>query len=126
MAPTALNRLVLVMTSLVLIAGVVDGIISHEWDLLAVFVAALALQLLLLARLSSRRPAVPIRGDLVAWLRQQAALGGEPMEAVADRAIAAHRAGFSDLPGSTSPTTRRNRPRRHAPPPDPSPQDPGP
>ena len=126
MAPTALNRLVLVMTSLVLTVGVVDGIISQEWDLLAVFVAALALQLLLLARLSGRRPAVPIRGDLVAWLRQQAALGGEPMEAVADRAIAAHRAGFSDLPGSRSPPARRHRALRHAPPPDPSPQDPGP
>jgi len=97
MAPTALNRLVLLMSSLVLAVGVIDGIVSHEWDFLAVFTAALALQLLLLARLSSRRPAVPIRRDLVAWLRDEAALRGEPMEAVADRAVSAYRAGFSDL-----------------------------
>jgi hypothetical protein len=101
MAPTALNRLVLLMSSLVLAVGVIDGIVSHEWDFLAVFVAALALQLLLLARLSSRRPAVPIRRDLVAWLRDEAALRGEPMEAVADRAVSAYRAGFSDLGDST-------------------------
>lgn len=95
MAPTTLNRVVLLMSSLVLAVGVIDGIVSREWDFLAVFAVALALQLLLLARLSGRRPAVPIRRDLVAWLRTQAAMGGESMEAVADRAVSAHRAGFS-------------------------------
>jgi hypothetical protein len=97
MAPTTLNRAVLLMTSLVLSVGVVDGIVSREWDFLAVFAMALALQLLLLARLGGRRPAVPIRRDLVGWLRDQAALGGEPMESVADRAVSAYRAGFSTL-----------------------------
>jgi hypothetical protein len=96
MAPTTLNRLVLLMSSLVLAVGVIDGIASREWDFLAVFTAALALQLLLLARLSIRRPAVPIRRDLVAWLRDEAALRGEPMEAIADRAISSYQAGFSD------------------------------
>jgi hypothetical protein len=96
MAPTTLHRAVLLTTSVVLAVGVVDGIISREWDLLAVFAVALALQLLLLARLSGRRPAVPIRRDLVSWLRNQAALGGEPMEVVADRAISSYRAGFTD------------------------------
>lgn len=97
MTPTSLNRVVLLMTSLVLAVGVVDSIVSREWDFLAVFAAALALQLLLLARLSARRPAVPLRRDLVVWLRDEAALTGEPMERVADRAIGAYRAGFSDL-----------------------------
>jgi hypothetical protein len=95
MAPTTLNRAVLLMTSLVLAVGVVDGIVSREWDFLAVFAIALALQLLLLARLSARRPAVPIRRDLVGWLRNQAALGGESIESVTDRAISAYRAGFT-------------------------------
>lgn len=99
MAPTTLNRAVLLMTSLVLAVGVVDGIVSREWDFLAVFAIALALQLLLLARLGGRRPAVPIRRDLVGWLRDQAALGGESIESVADRAVSAHRAGFTDLDG---------------------------
>lgn len=96
MAPTKLNRAVLLMSSLVLGVGVIDGIVSREWDFLAVFAMALALQLLLLARLGGRRPAVPIRRDLVDWLRDQAALGGEPMEATTDRAISAYRAGFTD------------------------------
>jgi hypothetical protein len=98
MAPTTLNRVVLLMTSLVLAVGVIDGVVSREWDFLVVFAVALALQLLLLARLVGRRPAVPIRHDLVCWLRDQAALGGETMESVVDRAVSAHRAGFTELP----------------------------
>lgn len=105
MAPTTLHRAVLLMSSLVLAVGVIDGIVSREWDFLAVFAMALALQLLLLARLSGRRPAVPIRRDLVGWLRDQAALGGEPMEAVADRAISAYRAGFADVEQPTDRST---------------------
>ena len=96
MAPTTLHRAVLLMSSIVLAVGVIDGIVSREWDFLAVFAIALALQLLLLARLTGRRPAVPIRRDLVVWMRDQAALGGEPMDAVADRAISAYRSGFTD------------------------------
>ena len=126
MAPTALNRVVLLMTSLVLGVGVVDGIVSREWDFLAVFVASLALQLLLLARLSSRRPAVPIRRDLVAWLNQQAALAGEPMESVADRAISAYQAGFSDLHAPGRRAAGGAGTRRPATAPDSVPQDLGP
>jgi hypothetical protein len=109
MAPTSLNRNVLMMTSLVLAVGVVDSVLSREWDLLAVFAAALALQLLLLARLSGRRPAVPLRRDLVVWLRDEAALTGEPMERVADRAIGAYRAGFSDLDAAMTARTAGRR-----------------
>ena len=97
MAPTTLHRAVLLMSSLVLSVGVIDSIVSRAWDFLAVFTMALALQVLLLVRLTGRRPAVPIRRDLVMWLRDRAALGGEPMEAVADRAISAYRAGFTDV-----------------------------
>ena len=113
MAPTTLNRAVLLMTSLVLAVGVIDGIISREWDFLAVFAMALALQLLLLARLGGRRPAVPIRRDLVGWLRDQAALGGEPMESVADRAISAYQAGFTEFVEPTGPSAL---PRKSEPP----------
>jgi hypothetical protein len=108
MAPTTLHRAVLLTTSVVLAVGVADGIVSREWDLLAVFAMALALQLLLLARLSGRRPAVPIRRDLVSWLRNQAAVGGEPMEAVADRAISAHRARFTDPDGRSATISTRD------------------
>lgn len=127
MAPTTLNRLVLLMSSLVLAVGAIDGIVSQEWDFLAVFATALALQLLLLARLSSRRPAVPIRRDLVAWLRDEAVLSGEPMEAIADRAVSAHQAGFSDLGHSNQvPTASGSGRREPATPHEPDQQDPGP
>jgi transposase len=127
MAPTTLNRLVLLMSSLVLAVGVVDGIVSREWDFLAVFSAALALQLLLLARLSVRRPAVPIRRDLVAWLRDESALRGEPMEAIADRAISSYQAQFSDLGDqTTAPAADRSRRRHPATPREPVQQGPGP
>ena len=95
MTPTTLNRAVLVTSVIVLGVGVVDGIVSREWDLLAVFAIALLLQLVLLARLSTGRPAVPIRGDLVRWLREHSALTGDSMDAVADRAIASYRSGFT-------------------------------
>lgn len=115
MAPTTLNRVVLLTTALVLAVGVFDSVISREWDLLAVFAAALALQVILLARLSGRRPAVPLRSDLVAWLRNRAALNGEPMETVADRAVSAYRAGFSDLDESTGSSSDGRRQERRAP-----------
>ena len=116
MAPTTLNRLVLLMSSLVLAVGVIDGIVSREWDFLAVFAAALALQLLLLARLSVRRPAVPIRRTSSPGSVTRRPLRGEPMEAVADRAISSYQAGFCDLddsPGSDG-ADRRNAPQSPA------------
>ncbi len=94
------------MTSVVLAVGVVDGIVSREWDFLAVFTLALLLQIVLLARLSRRRPAVPIRRDLVRWVREQAAVTGDSMETVTDRAISAYRDGFTDLDRSDERSTR--------------------
>ena len=65
--------------------------------------------------------------DLVAWLRDEAALRGEPMEAVADRAISSYQAGFSDLDDSTRvPTAGRSRRRFPTTPQEPIEQDPGP
>jgi transposase len=50
------------------------------------------LQLLLVMRTNGRRPSVPIRADLVRWLRDRAAAEGEPAELIADRAVSAYRA----------------------------------
>lgn len=109
MAPTTMNRAILLTATLILTIGMIDGIVSRAWDFFAGFAMVMALQLLLLARLSGRRPAVPIRRDLVAWLRDQATLGGESMESVADRAVGAYRAGFTvlDEPSEREVPTRK-------------------
>ena len=59
-----------------------------------VFGLVLAVQVALWARLSWGRTSVPVRRDLVFWLRERAVAAGEPVEHVADRAIGAYRAGL--------------------------------
>ncbi|MFV2000146.1 MAG: hypothetical protein ACC654_07260 [Acidimicrobiia bacterium] len=88
MSPTATVRLLVSAVSVVALVGVVDAAIGAEWDLFVLFALILGIGLVLALRLESRRPAVPIRRDLVRWLRDRAAASGEPMSAVTDRAIA--------------------------------------
>jgi hypothetical protein len=91
-APTDLNKLILAMAVVVSMVGALDAAVGGQLDLVVVFVLATVLQLTLLLRLQSRRPAVPLRADLVGWLRDRAAAQGEPIGAVADRCVAACRA----------------------------------
>ena len=88
MSPNSTNKLLVTGKGLVLIVGAVDAAIGGEWDLFALFAIALLLDLVLVFRLESRRPAIPIRRDLVTWLERRAAISGEPLTAVTDRAIA--------------------------------------
>jgi hypothetical protein len=92
MAPTDLNRLILLLATAVSLVGALDAAVGHAYDLVAVFTLTATLQLALLLRLQLRRPAVPLRSDLVAWLRQRSAEQGEPLEALADRCVATARA----------------------------------
>ena len=92
--PTVTNRTVLVVTVAVAAIGVVDAAVGRNWDLLTVFALVGLLQLLLLLRLSGRRPAVPLRADLVRWVRDRADAEGESPERVLDRAVGAYRAGL--------------------------------
>lgn len=92
MEPTDVNRVVLVLSAVVTSVGVIDAAAGGDVDLLVVLALSLLLQAVLLARLQGRRPAVPLRADLVAWLRTRAAEDGEPLGAVADRCVAACRA----------------------------------
>lgn len=92
MLPTPTNRAVLVLTTAVAAVGVVDASVGRNWDLVAVFVLVGVLQLVLLVRLVGRRPSVPIRADLVRWLRDRSAVEGESAELIADRAVSAYRA----------------------------------
>jgi hypothetical protein len=87
MSPTGTMRMLVVANAVVLIIGSIDAAIGGQWDLFVLFVLSLVFGLALLARVESRRPAIPIRRDLVAWLRDRASLSGESLTTVTDRAI---------------------------------------
>lgn len=108
MAPTVDNRLVVSLALLVAGVGALDSAIGRVWDLFAVFAALVCLLALLGLRISGARQSVPIRRDLVLWLRRRAEAGSEPLEAVADRAVAAFRAGFVGASEGTSSPERRD------------------
>ena len=88
MSPTGTLRMLVIGIVVVLVIGSVDSAIGGEWDLFALFLIALGLGVMLLFRVESRRPAIPIRRDLAAWLRNRSAVSGEPLTTVTDRAIA--------------------------------------
>lgn len=90
MNPTAMTRLLVVSGIVVALVGAVDAAIGREWDLFVLFMAALVIATALGFRLESRRPAIPIRRDLVAWLRDRSSISGEPLSNVVDRAIATY------------------------------------
>jgi hypothetical protein len=96
MAPTDLNRLILLLAAVISAVGAADAMIGGTYDLVVVFSLGALLQIVLLLRLQFGRPAVPLRSDLVGWLRQRAAEHGEPMEALADRCVAAVRADLDE------------------------------
>ncbi|MFQ5948583.1 MAG: hypothetical protein ACE5KX_06970 [Acidimicrobiia bacterium] len=107
MAPTRLHKVILITALFVALIGAIDAAVSREWDLFVVFILALALQVVLVLRLQAARPAVPLRGDLVRWLRERAAATGEPLEQLADRAVATYRADLQgeDADGTTGGVT---------------------
>jgi hypothetical protein len=75
--------------------GIVDTAIDRQWDVLAVLCVIGFLQLILLTQLHAHRPPVPIRADLVKWLRARAGMTDEDPGHLADRAVAAYRAGLT-------------------------------
>ncbi len=89
------QELVLLLLALVLGAGLVDGLVSEEWDLVAVLGIALGLVVVLATITGRGRRSVGIRPDLARWLEEEAASRGESVEGLADRCIAAHRAGIT-------------------------------
>lgn len=96
LSPTGTAKLLVTANVVVLGIGVIDAVLSAEWDLLVILALGLVISLALLVRLESRRPAIPIRRDLVVWLEDRAFIAGESLSAVADRAIAT----FADRYGS--------------------------
>lgn len=101
MASTPLIRLLLAMTALVCAVGLVDAAVGAVWDLVVVQGAVLVLLGVLALASSVGRAHVRLRRDLFRWLERYAAEGGERTADVADRAVAAYRAGLTaDVRGS--------------------------
>jgi hypothetical protein len=90
MSPTTTTRWLVFSAIVVSLVGAIDSGIGSEWDLFVLFVAILAITTALGLRLESRRPAIPVRRDLVAWLRDRSFISGEPLSKVTDRAIATY------------------------------------
>jgi hypothetical protein len=90
MNPNGTVRLLLTANLVVLTIGAIDAGVDGDWDLFVVFAIALGIGIALLLRVESRRPAIPVRRDLVAWLRDRASISGESLESVTDRAIATY------------------------------------
>jgi len=93
--PNLSNKLILAAASAIAVVGLVDAAVAAAWDLVVLIGMILGLHVVLWIQLSWGRPAVPLRADLVRWLGDRAVAGGEPVERVADRAVAAYRVGLS-------------------------------
>lgn len=103
MTPTLPTAVLLLAGVAVATVGAVDAGRADRWDTTAVFGLLVALLLLLLSRVRGRRPEVPLRRDLVQWLRERSAVTGEPVGVLADRAVAAHREELGDTRPGASP-----------------------
>lgn len=82
------------MLCLTALVGMEDAIGAEQADLAVVFGFALVLSLLLFVRSFTKRRSLTVRVDLARWMAERAAIGGEGIDAVADRVISAYRAGF--------------------------------
>lgn len=100
MAPRTTASKLLALALLAAVVGAVDGAVGGEWDLFVLFVAIAVLLVGAAAATRSSRPTVTLRRDLHRWLADEAAVTGEPIERLVDRAVAARREGFdTDLSG---------------------------
>jgi hypothetical protein len=95
MQSTRRNVLLLALAALATTVATIDAVTGRDWDLTALLAAAVALQVAAIAGVLGRRRSIELRPDLASWLREQAAATGEPAERVADRALAAYRAGLT-------------------------------
>ena len=94
MRPTMFTRITMLTMIVVAVIGAVDAAVGESWDLVVLLGSLAVLAAVLLAGTLGRRPLVPIRADLVRWMAGRVATSGERIEDLADRAIAAYRAGL--------------------------------
>lgn len=96
MTPTLRHKVLVGLAALAAVVGIIDAAMAGVWDLVAVFSLVLLPMLGVLASLQWGRQVVPLRPDLVSWLRDRATLTGEPLTSVADRAVAAQRTALGE------------------------------
>ena len=92
-----LSTAVLLVIALIATAvGLVDVVRDGDDDLATVFIGLLLVQAVALATAIRGHRGVRLRPDLTTWLTRQATATGEPVERLADRCVAAYRAGLTD------------------------------
>ncbi len=89
MGPVARHRILTVAAFILAAAGAIDAAVGEVWDLFAVL--ALIGALVLVDRWLAPDVPIRVRPDLQRWLSDRAALEGEPIDAIATRAIATYR-----------------------------------
>ncbi len=80
-------RTLLIASVAVTAVAMVDATISRSWDLVAVTGIALGLQIAALGGVTRRRHHVHLRADLAVWVNDRAAVSGETVDALVDRAL---------------------------------------
>jgi hypothetical protein len=85
--------------------ALVDAGRAGDTDLVLLLTAVAAALLAALWSGARGRRAVALRPDLHAWLRAQAGATGEPVERLADRCVAAYRAGLTTGPADPAQRT---------------------
>lgn len=98
LAPSLGTQVVLAVALVLSVVATVDASVGRHWDLVVVTGAVDVVLALILASSRWGRPGVPIRSDLVRWLRRRAVETGEPLEAIVDRAVATYRRDVADGP----------------------------
>lgn len=91
----SLSARVLIVSALVLsVVGVIDSLISREWDLLALFILVTLVHVVMLLLQGAHRRNTTIRPDLARWIEHRSQTTGEPSDYVLDRAIASYKHGL--------------------------------
>lgn len=90
LAPKVLFLLALVSSGV----GIVDALLTGEWDLLVLFALTATWLVLLWLRQRAHRTMVTLRPDLAHWVEHRAETAGEPFDDVLDRAVAAFKHGI--------------------------------
>jgi hypothetical protein len=96
--PSFGSQVVLTVALLLAAVATIDAALGRHWDLVALEGVVVVLLAMVLAGSRWGRPAVPVRSDLVRWLRRRAVETGEPVGAIADRAVATYRREVADPP----------------------------
>lgn len=95
MAATGRMRPLLIVAIVLCAIGAIDAALDGAWDQVVLFAATTLAVAAAVAVHNPGRQALTLRRDLADWLRSRSELTGEPVETLADRAVAAHRAGLT-------------------------------